>query len=79
MSVFEILAVAFFCLFALALGAICLGRPTTVRDFALATTPRWMPFRGWLETSSYIWSIRFSGVVALMMFLLVVYVLFWGK
>lgn len=79
MSGYQILGLFLFCVGTLSVGVICLGRPTAVRDYALRTTPKWNPFRNWMESSSYIWSVRLSGVVALLMFLLVLYVCIRGK
>ncbi len=79
MNSYEILGTVLIGLICLIVGLVCLVRPTTVRDYALRTSPRWNPFRGFIETSSYLWSLRLTGVTALLMFLLVVATLIWGR
>jgi len=79
LSVYQIVGLAVFCLGTLIVGVVCLWRPTNVRDYALRTTPRWLPFRSFMESRSYVWSIRLTGLVVSLMLLLVLYVLIWAR
>jgi len=79
MSTYKVLGIVVFCLFTLTSGIVCLWRPTAVRDYALRTSPRINPFRGFMETKSYIWSIRCCGVLAICMFLLALIGSIWGR
>ena len=79
MSAYEILGLTVCGLGVLAVALLCLGRPMAIRDHALRTTPKWIQLRGFMESKSYIWGIRLTGVVATLMLLLVLYVLIWGK
>jgi hypothetical protein len=79
MTAYEILGTAACGLVCLAIGTVCLVRPMAVRDYALRTSPEWTPFRGFMRTKSYLWSIRFSGAIAMLMFLIAVAALIWGR
>jgi len=63
----------------LVVGLVGLFRPTLIRDYALRTSPRWNPFRGFMETNGYLWSLRICGVLAMMMFLILLAALILGK
>jgi|HubBroStandDraft_5_1064220.scaffolds.fasta_scaffold984602_2 hypothetical protein len=79
MTAYEILGTAVCGLVCLAFGVICLFRPMSVRDYAQRTSPEWNPLRGFMRTKSYLWSIRFSGAIAMLMFLIAVAALVWGR
>ena len=79
MNSYEILGTAAVGLICLVIGLVCFLRPTAVREYALRTSPSWTPFRGFMKTNSYPWSIRFSGAIAMLMFLIVVATLIWGR
>jgi hypothetical protein len=79
MSIYETLGLVVFCLCTLTVGTVCLWRPTAVRDYALRTSPILNPFRGLMETKSYIWTIRCCGILATFMFLLVLIGSVWGR
>jgi hypothetical protein len=70
MNAYEILGTVVWFLFTLAMAVLCLFWPRAVRDFGLRTSPRFNPFIGFMKSPSYIWSIRITGLIALLMVLL---------
>ena len=79
MSVYQILGAAVVGLVALGVGLLCLIWPERVRDFALRTSTRFTPFRGYMKTRGYIWSLRGVGVTGLLMFIMILAGLIWGR
>jgi hypothetical protein len=78
-SIYEIVGLTVFCLGTITVGIVCLWCPENVRDYALRTTPNWIPFRSFMEGRSYMWCIRLTGVIASLMLLLVLYVVIFGR
>ena len=79
MSFFEILSTIIAVGISLVVGLVGLFRPTMIRDYALRTSPRWTPFRGFMETRSYLWSLRLCGVLAMTIVVLLLAALVSGK
>ena len=79
MSTPQALALIVFCMCTLVGGILCLWRPSLVRDYVLWATPKWYPFRWWVEGKSYLGWVRLAGVFYMLMFLLVLYACIWGK
>lgn len=79
MSTSQSLALVVFCVCTLVGGSLCLWRPTLVRDYTLWATPKWYPFRWWVEGKSYLAWVRFTGVFVLLMPCLLLCVCIWGK
>lgn len=74
-------ALALLCLFFLAVGIAALWWPEKIQEYALSFytnakgLAKWNPFLKWMQTSSYIVSLRIIGVLAILVALVALYVL----
>ena len=58
------------------IGVVCLVWPSKIQEYALhsSSAARFNPFYNWMKKPAYIVSLRFCGIIALVMAIL----LLWG-